>query len=83
MFFILTLSLVPNGLRLLAGLAIVPTGLATAFISSPGLRRLVAGPRGVAGLVGFTLAVRVPGLSPLGLAMVPPMRASRAVCVAR
>jgi hypothetical protein len=39
----------------------------------------------VAGLVGLALAlaVRVPGLRPLGLAMVPPMRASLAVCVAR
>jgi hypothetical protein len=39
----------------------------------------------VAGLVGLALAlaVRVPGLRPFGLAMVPPIRASRAVCVAR
>ena len=29
------------------------------------------------------LGLIAPGLSPLGLAMVPPMRASRAVCVAR
>lgn len=68
------------------GFAIVFTGRATAFISSPGLMRLVAGPRGgagLAGLAGLALAVIAPGLRPLGLAMVPPMRASRAVCVGR
>ena len=82
--FLALISALPElyGFRPLLGLAIVPTGLATAFISSPGLMRLVAGPRGVAGLA-LALAVRAPGLRPLGLAMVPPMRASRAVCVAR
>lgn len=85
--FLALISALPElyGFRPLLGRAMVPTGRATAFISSPGLRRLVAGPRGVAGLAGlaFALAVRVPGLRPLGLAMVPPMRASRAVCVGR
>ena len=92
------------------------TGRATAFINSPGIRRLVAGAFGAAvlrfratggfraglvtwgrlGSAGLTVAgltagfcaglafpVIAPGLRPLGLAMTPPMRASRAVCVGR
>ena len=94
----------------------VPTGRATAFISSPGIKRLVAGAWGAAVLrfratggfraalatwgrlggagltaaglaagfcAGLAFLVIAPGLRPLDLARVPPMRASRAVCVGR